>query len=165
MNLSFQVIINDNDIKDTSEIAEKIWKEYYTQLLGSNQITYMLNKFQSEKAIKEQINNGTIYKIVLFDNKIAGYYAIKKETNKIFISKVYIDKEFRGNGIFKAIIEDITKHFYDIKSLYLTVNKYNTDAISAYKKMNFNKVDSIESDIGSGYFMDDYIMEKVLYKK
>ena len=45
------------------------------------------------------------------------------------------------------------------KSIQLTVNKYNTNTISAYKKWGFEIIDSVVTDIGEGFVMDDYIME------
>ena len=44
-------------------------------------------------------------------------------------------------------------------TFYLTVNKNNTKAISVYKSFGFDITDTVVTDIGGGYVMDDYIME------
>ena len=44
----------------------------------------------------------------------------------------------------------------------LTVNKHNSNSIEAYKKMGFEIIRPMVTDIGSGYVMDDYYMEKKL---
>ena len=44
--------------------------------------------------------------------------------------------------------------------MYLTVNKHNELAIRAYRGTGFDVIDSVETDIGEGFVMDDYIMEK-----
>lgn len=41
--------------------------------------------------------------------------------------------------------------------VYLTVNKGNERAIKVYEKFGFIKTDSIVTDIGNGYVMDDYV--------
>ncbi len=41
-------------------------------------------------------------------------------------------------------------------SVELNVNKYN-DAILAYERLGFRRVRAEKNDIGSGYFMDDYV--------
>ena len=41
-------------------------------------------------------------------------------------------------------------------SVELNVNKHN-DAIQAYEKLGFRRVRAEKNDIGSGYFMDDYV--------
>ena len=48
--------------------------------------------------------------------------------------------------------------------MYLTVNKYNDLGIRAYKGTGFEVVDAVETPIGNGFIMDDYIMEKRLSK-
>ena len=44
--------------------------------------------------------------------------------------------------------------------MYLTVNKHNDLGIRAYKAKGFETIDAVETDIGNGFIMDDYIMEK-----
>jgi ribosomal protein S18 acetylase RimI-like enzyme len=46
--------------------------------------------------------------------------------------------------------------------LRLNVNKYNAKAIKAYQRNNFVTVESVKIDIGNGFFMDDFVMEKEL---
>jgi RimJ/RimL family protein N-acetyltransferase len=48
------------------------------------------------------------------------------------------------------------------KKITLTVNKYNSGSIKAYEKMGFKNVGSIVQDIGNGFVMDDYKMEKAV---
>jgi ribosomal protein S18 acetylase RimI-like enzyme len=44
----------------------------------------------------------------------------------------------------------------------LAVNKRNTTAIASYKKYGFVVREAIVDDIGHGFVMDDFVMEKVL---
>jgi hypothetical protein len=44
----------------------------------------------------------------------------------------------------------------------LTVNKYNTSSIKAYLALGFSVTDAVVTDIGEGYSMDDYVMEKTV---
>jgi hypothetical protein len=48
---------------------------------------------------------------------------------------------------------------YGFDKICLTVNKRNAGAVAAYHKMGFETVDSVNTDIGGGFFMDDYVME------
>ena len=96
--------------------------------------------------------------------RIVGYTGghVEPATNRFFISKVYLLKEHRGHGYGSAAIR-----FYDLlcrergcKAMYLTVNKKNEGAINAYKANGFEVIDAVETDIGEGFVMDDYIMER-----
>jgi len=46
------------------------------------------------------------------------------------------------------------------RRLMLSVNKRNAKAIAAYRRNGFVIADSVVTDIGNGFVMDDYIMAK-----
>jgi ribosomal protein S18 acetylase RimI-like enzyme len=48
------------------------------------------------------------------------------------------------------------------RRLWLQVNRGNAPAIAAYRKQGFRIVESRVFDIGNGFVMDDYVMEKTL---
>ncbi|MFN0124154.1 MAG: GNAT family N-acetyltransferase, partial [Blastocatellia bacterium] len=48
------------------------------------------------------------------------------------------------------------------RTISLCVNKRNTEAIAVYRRMGFAIRSAISVDIGGGYVMDDYVMEKRL---
>ena len=80
----------------------------------------------------------------------------------MMISKIYTVQSARGNGIGKKMLDFIEAKCAssNIRTLWLTVNKQNQHPISWYKHRGFKVVDSVKTDIGGGFFMDDYIMEK-----
>lgn len=45
------------------------------------------------------------------------------------------------------------------ESIYLTVNRNNTETIQKYYSLGLKKVEERKTDIGKGYYMDDYILE------
>mgnify|MGYP000456985474 FL=1 len=147
------------------ELADVIWREHYIPIVGKPQIDYILDKFQSAKAIQNQIENEDFeYFIMHFDKKPAGYIAIKKEKEHLFLSKIYVLSSQRGKKIGKAAMlkaEEKAKA-YHLKAIRLGVNINNTNSIKAYEKLGFKIVKSFVTDIGNGFVMDDYIMEKVL---
>jgi diamine N-acetyltransferase len=44
----------------------------------------------------------------------------------------------------------------------LAVNKRNVNAINAYLKHGFRIAEAVVKEIGGGFVMDDYVMEKVV---
>ena len=156
--LTFQKVEN-NQIEELADLASSIWHEYWVCLLSSEQINYMVENFQSEKAIKNQNENENYsYYFILQNNEKAGYFGISDKGDYLFLSKLYIKKEFRHKGIGTKAFERI-KELADGKPIRLTVNKHNTNSITAYKKWGFKTIDAVVTDIGSGFVMDDYIME------
>ena len=148
-----------SDIKELASLASSIWHEYWTCLLSPEQIDYMVENFQSEKAIKEQIEDENYtYYFIKSDNENVGYFGISDKRDFLFLSKIYIRKEFRHKGIGTKAFNKI-KELALGKPIRLTVNKHNTNSINAYKKWGFKTIDAVVTDIGSGFVMDDYIME------
>ena len=144
-----------------SAIADDIWHEHFTPIIGEAQVDYMLDKFLSPDALTEQINSGYQYYIFSFEYTFAGFAGIHKENGKLFLSKLYVHKDFRGTGIgtyvFKQFIELCKKNSLD--TIWLTCNRHNSNTIEVYKHWGFEIVREEATDIGNGFVMDDYIME------
>lgn len=163
MEISIKSLQKDN-ISQLVELAKPIWEEHYIPIIGKQQVTYMLDKFQSEQAVNEQLIQGYEYYLVSLEGQLMGYFSIQlREDQSLFISKFYLSKKARGRKIGTAMLDFINTAAKDknCKTLALTVNKYNP-AYQVYLKLGFSNVGSVEADIGEGYIMDDYLMEKEL---
>lgn len=151
--------VQQNEIKELASLASSIWHEYWTCILSPEQIDYMVENFQSEKAITNQIENENYtYYFILHNGDYAGYFGVSDKKDYLFLSKLYIKKEFRHQGIGAKAFEKI-KEIADGRKIQLTVNKYNTNTIKAYQKWGFKTIDAVVTDIGNGFVMDDYILE------
>ena len=150
------------NIKNLASLASEIWHEYWPEILSAEQIDYMVEKFQSEKAISEQIlNENYVYFYIVFNKDIAGYIGMCLKEKYLFLSKLYIKKLFRHKGLGTQAFEFIKEYAKSLSytKIVLSVNKYNRNTVAAYNKWNFKTVDSVVTDIGSGFVMDDYIMQ------
>lgn len=158
--------VKENDMTKLAALASKIWHEYWTEILTESQIEYMLENFQSVNAIEKQIaeEHYNYYFISNDNDENIGYFGISNKENYMFLSKLYLLKEYRRKGIGKAAFEKIKQLAAkeNLTTIRLTVNKYNTNTINAYKKWGFIITDAVITDIGSGFVMDDYIMEYYL---
>ena len=79
---------SDSQLKEVAGLANIIWHEYFPFLLSEDQINYMVEKFQSFQAMKDQIQNQnyTYYQIHL-DDQLVGYMGLALESASLFISK------------------------------------------------------------------------------
>lgn len=156
--------INDTvELTQAADLANRIWHECFQGIITNAQIDYMVEKFQSYNAMSEQIKNQKYSYFGVYDNgNLCGYFAVKpEEDDRFFLSKLYLSKEKRGKGIARSMLSRV---FEEAKmagknSVYLTVNKHNDHAIAVYKYVGFVVIDTPTTDIGNGFFMDDYVME------
>ena len=166
MSVVFKEVVTPEEVGQVAALARKIWSAHYTPLIGTDQVEFMLDKFQSVEPITEQIEKeGYLYYLLLScDDEAVGYCAFQERGDTLFLSKVYVDHAARGKGYGRAIMRfaEATADRLGLNRLSLTVNKDNTGSIAVYKKMGFEVVDAICPDIGGGYVMDDYVMSLTL---
>ncbi len=166
MEVTFAPVSTPADQEALAKLAGEIWHEYWPALIGPEQTDYMVENFQSLKAIKRDMaENAYEYWFVVDEaGKTVGYTGghEEPETSRFFISKIYLLAEERGKHYASQVIA-----FYaalcrdrDLHSMYLTVNKRNELGIRAYLGKGFVTIESVETDIGNGFVMDDYVMEK-----
>ena len=126
----------------------------------------MLNLFYSEEKIKGELEEGISWEMLYENGQPIGYLVCKLEPEKLYISKIYLKAETRGKGLGKFLLNqaiELAKQ-NDKKSIYLNVNKYNSDSIAFYERNGFVKMDEGVFEIGNGYVMDDFILELRSFK-
>ncbi|MHB8129049.1 MAG: C-GCAxxG-C-C family (seleno)protein [Mobilitalea sp.] len=161
--LSFEPVVTEEQIKEVAALAEIIWHEHYDAIIGKEQVDYMIDKFQSERSMKDQmINGGYQYYLLTTLGGEVGYFSIREDSDSLFLSKIYIAKKYRGRGYARKAINFMEQLSTDKKlsKIWLTVNRFNETTIKIYETLGFAKTGTQVADIGSGFVMDDYIMEK-----
>lgn len=151
----------DSQIREIAVLANEIWHQHFTPIIGEEQVDYMVDKFQSYPALKEQIENGYEYYQIFSDGKFLGYTGVHDEEGRLFLSKLYIKKEARGRHLATAVFEFLVNLCKERKlsAIWLTCNKHNDHSLAVYDHLGFQTIDTQEADIGGGFIMDDYIME------
>lgn len=152
----------DTQVREIADLAKVIWNEHFTPIIGKDQVDYMVEKFQSYPALKEQISEGYEYYQIFSGGEFCGYTGIRPgEDNRLFLSKLYLKKESRGHhlatGAFSFLKEICRERGYS--AIWLTCNKHNDNSLGVYRHFGFEIIDTQEADIGGGFIMDDYIME------
>lgn len=158
--IEFQEVVSPAQIAEVARLGGEIWREHYGGLLSAEQIAYMLEKYQSERAVAAQLADGGYrYWLVFEDGRPCGYCGFVREEERLFLSKLYLRRAVRGRGIARLALEKLKAEAAGLRSIYLTVNKENSGSIAVYKALGFREIDAVKTDIGGGFYMDDYIME------
>ncbi len=165
--MTIEKVLTEAQIETVAALAFEIWNQHFIPIVGKAQVDYMLAKFQSKKAITEQIKNGYSYYLLKVDDDYAGYTGVCPKEDELFLSKLYIRASQRGKGLGRnaiVFLEDLAGE-KGLSKITLTVNKNNTDSIKAYEKFGFMNLGVFVQDIGNGFVMDDYKMKKVLRRR
>lgn len=153
--------LEEKDYDLLQQTAAAIWNDSYREMLSQAQRDYMLEKFQSAGAFRRQAEEGYVYRGLFDGDELIGYTGSVLEGSRIFLSKLYLKSDHHGQGLGRMLLEDAISLYPDAASIYLTVNKHNP-SYDLYRHWGFEVIDSVVTDIGSGYVMDDYIMERHL---
>ncbi|MBF0170289.1 MAG: GNAT family N-acetyltransferase [Nitrospinae bacterium] len=162
--------VADDEIPELAAVAKRIWDDYFPPLIGQAQVDYMVERFQSAGAIADQRAEGVRYVWIdaLYEVGSApmGYLAYRHEpaAGALFVSKFYLEPRARRKGVGwgaqRRLEEEAAR--LGARSLRLTVNRENQGAVAAYKNWGYVIVKEQVVDIGGGFVMDDYVMEKKL---
>lgn len=147
-------------------MAEIVFPHTYAEILSSEQIDYMMQWMYSLESIAEQMDNGHVYFIAFDGTTPLGYVSVQQEGQHDFhLQKIYVMPESQGSGMGLALLataeEYVRQSFPSPWTLRLNVNR-NNKAKAFYEKHGFTVEKVGDFDIGNGYYMNDYIMSKVL---
>ncbi|RZJ52056.1 MAG: GNAT family N-acetyltransferase [Flavobacterium sp.] len=154
-----------NDIKTIQDITYKTWPITYGEILSKEQLKYMLDLFYSNEALTTQLQKGEqLFYLISDENSVLGFIGIEHHYHKEAVTKIhkiYLLPETQGKGIGKMVVEKIGKLALEnnSRSLLLNVNRFNK-ALNFYEKIGFKIIDEVNIEIGNGYLMEDYVMEK-----
>lgn len=129
----------DAEISNKSKLIEYKLKNVleYSENLPQEEINKIKEYVNSN--ISEQIKK---YKIINIKNKNVGCVLVNKNDDGVLIDEIYIEKEYRNNGIGTDIIKNILQKN---NIVYLWVYKLNKKAISLYKKLEFKIIKETET--------------------
>lgn len=153
---------NRDDLESVERLADEIWHEHFTPIIGKAQVVYMLETFQSQVAMDRQIDEGYVYYLLRETDAFIGYMSVCFEADRLFLSKFYLKASHRGRGYARIAVDflvDLAKE-EGMSKIALTVNRDNRLAIDAYERLGFMNMGTIVQDIGSGFVMDDYKMQR-----
>lgn len=156
---------SDENFKSIRTIAEIVWPVTYEAILSKEQLDYMFEMMYSIKSLQEQSSVKNHQFIIAYENEtplgFASFEFNCDESNKTKVHKIYILPNLQGKGIGRKIIDFISNEALkqNNEAVYLNVNRYN-NARFFYEKIGFKIVDEVDIEIGNGYLMEDYVMEK-----
>ena len=167
MQIEFEELLSAESLEILRNVAFKVWPQTFASILSQEQINYMMNMMYAPSVLAAELANGVHFEIIRIDGEPSGYISYSqydKKTNTAKLHKVYLLPGFHSLGIGQMMLEHAQQQCrnmgFDV--ILLTVNKHNERAIRAYKRNGFVTTAAVSTPIGSGFFMDDYIMEKCL---
>jgi GNAT superfamily N-acetyltransferase len=154
-----------SDVEALCSLACDIWREHYPAIIGTAQTEYMLAQRYAPSVVRAELAKDGIWwdvlhergHMVAFASSFPGEAAGEMKLDKLYVRS---DRQRRGYGgmLIAHTCERAKRLGY--QAVVLAVNRHNANAIAAYLKQGFRIRRAVIKDIGSGFIMDDYMMEK-----
>lgn len=151
-----------NDINTIQEIALPTWKVAYQDILSEEQMEYMLNMMYSTESLREQLaDKNHIFLLACEDGDTLGFVSFEIGLTNVKLHKLYVLPQQQGRKIGELLIKEVEQRTADAKrnAVQLNVNRFNK-ALNFYIREGFQVIEEVDIEIGNGYLMEDYILEK-----
>lgn len=152
------------DIPVIIDLAWQVWPHTYSGILSSSQISYMMDLFYSEPALQKQMADGHRFILAYEDEVPVGFASFNQVQPGLFkLQKIYVLPSQQGRGTGRLLVDHVLEEARKAGAvgLQLNVNRDNK-ARFFYEKLGFDIIREEDIDIGGGYLMNDYIMQKKL---
>lgn len=117
-------VANSSDIADISNIEKSVFSTPW-----------------SEKAISESMNSGTKFFVAKQNGQTVGYMGISEIAKEGYVTNVAVLERFRNRGIGTKLLQYvINSEKSNLEFISLEVRVSNTNAVSLYQKLGFEKV-------------------------
>ena len=153
------------DVPAISALAREIWQATYPGIITQEQIDFMLEQRYGHERLYDDLEDLHKWLDQAFcEGRRIGFAFSEIYKGEFKLDKLYIHPDVQRKGVGGQLIAHVAERARreGDPCVILQVNKRNINAINSYKKYGFEVRNVTVDDIGSGYVMDDYVMEKKL---
>jgi ribosomal protein S18 acetylase RimI-like enzyme len=160
--------LEERDFDAVAALARTVWLAHYPTLITTEQIEYMLRgRFAPDNLRTYLRAEDRWMELLEVEGEIAGCcsHALTNQAGEMKLEQLYLLPRLHGLGLGAQMLRHVERRSFDLgaRTLILQVNKRNEKAIKLYKRTGFAVREELVVDIGSGFVMDDYLMEKPLH--
>ncbi len=154
----------DEEIEALSALAGRIWRAAYPGIISPAQIEYMLAWMYDPAQLRRDGAAGVTYELLLEDGAPVGFCGYQEVHGELKLHKLYLDVARHGLGLGTRMLRHVEDQARrrGLPKVVLGVNRFNAKAIKAYQRNGYTVRHELKTDIGGGYVMDDYILEKAV---
>ena len=153
------------DVPAISTLAREIWQASYPGIITQEQIDFVLEQRYGHERLYDDLED--LHKWLdqaFFEGRRIGFAFSEIRKGEFKLDKLYIHPDVQRQGVGGRLIAHVAERAkkQGYPCVVLQVNKRNAKAINSYMKYGFTVREATVEDIGGGYVMDDFVMEKKL---
>ncbi|KAB2921226.1 MAG: GNAT family N-acetyltransferase [Dechloromonas sp.] len=165
-NLNIQIRpVTPPDVPAISSLAREIWQATYPGIITQEQIDFMLEQRYGHERLYDDLEDADKWLDQAFqEQRRVGFAFSEIYKGEFKLDKLYIHPDVQRRGVGGQLIGHVAARAAKLgyPCVILQVNKRNAKAINSYMKYGFAVRTTTVDDIGGGFVMDDFVMEKKL---
>lgn len=159
-------LCDEADLPALVKLAGEIWRQHYPGIISRAQIEYMLGKMYALETLLDEMRQGIRFCRMLVEGRFVGFasFGPQPEPGMFKLHKCYLLPAFHGRSLGSRLLQfcEAEMRRLGARRIVLAVNKRNAKAIAVYHRNGFSVAESVFTDFGDGFVMDDFIMAKDL---
>lgn len=158
----------EDELVQIHDMAEVVFRHTYRDILSPEQMEYMMEWMYSLPNLHKQLKEGHVYHVAYDGQRPCGYVSVQpdgiddEEVPVYHLHKIYVLPSEQGNGLGAILLRTALDFVRSQVPLFparveLNVNR-NNPAVGFYEHMGMRILRQGDFHIGSGFYMNDYIM-------
>lgn len=137
--IELKKVETNQEIAVVSKLAFAIFPVDYLGYVKKENLANFLTTYQTETAIKNQIDTGFLYYLIHEQDEISGYVGLSIEGNMAFLSKFYLCLDKRNLGLGQNVLKMLERILIErgCSVIELLVLVENVRAIKFYETNGF----------------------------
>lgn len=152
------------DLPLIRQLAEQTFHVTYLPLQPKEKVDYLFDLMYSPASLTNQMKSGQRFILAKDETGYQGYASYEINSKKAGVTKIhkiYVLPSAQGKGIGKMLMDCVKAVALQNNNHTLSLNVYRLNpAIDFYEKIGFRKVEEIDINVGHGFTMNDFVMEK-----
>ena len=154
--------IDSANLDRVQRLAMDIWPKCYRNIITPDKIDVMLATLYNVDHLESEMRDGgQVFWIAQVRGLDVGYASAFQDGDTLWLKKLYVMDDFRGQSIGKAFMAEALAQFPSAKRLSLYVNHDNLPAITYYLKTGFVKDREEPVTMGPFDFVDFVMTEAI----
>ena len=159
--------LRPDQIDALGTLARTIWLQHYPGIISLAQIDYMLVQRYHSDAIRAQLGQaGLDWTVAQTVGELIGFAHAFPITDalRFKLDKLYVHPDWQRRGVGAALLNQVESaaRQHDCTLITLRTNRHNHIALAAYRRYGFVIRAEVVTNIGAGFVMDDFVLEKNL---
>lgn len=153
--------LHQSDCYEIGPLLREIWLDAYHGIQTDEELLAQSHKVHTPELISREIDDPKIHSVVaVVDGRIVGHARSDLSDEKVEIIRLYVLREFYGQGIGKALLKEVETSFESKLDLWIEVYEENQRAVDFYLSQGYEIVERATEVQTEGRDVFEYKMRK-----